>query len=157
MRDIVVSFTGDPSAAARGLVIVITIAVLVIVTLRARNETDPLVVIRLLAVPTMAYVLLTPVLNPWYLVALAAFVPFLSPTNDESVRRWASTAPWLYLMAAVIFSYLAYRDPSAFGELDWVRRIEWLPTYALLGGSLAVSSNRWVPAPASTEFFDSRG
>ena len=49
-----------------------------------------------------------------------------------------------------MFSYLTYRDPLRFGELESVRRLEWYPTLLLLGVSSIVvrtrpSSDRPVP------------
>ncbi|MEL7156573.1 MAG: hypothetical protein AAFN30_08235 [Actinomycetota bacterium] len=88
--------------------------------------------LRLAVVPVMAYVLLTPVLHPWYLVMLLALLPFVTPASGERPDRWLLTVPWYYLAAAVSLSYLTYRNPDRFGELVWVQRAEWLPTLALL-------------------------
>lgn len=88
--------------------------------------------LRLMVVLIAAYVLITPVLHPWYLVILLALLPFTTPADGESLWRWWLTAPWMYLLGALPLSYLTYRDPAAFGELNWVRRVEWFPTIALL-------------------------
>ncbi len=103
--------------------------------------------LRLMAPMMVAYVLVTPVLHPWYLVLLVALMPFLTPTDDESPLRWLALAPWLYFSAAIVLSYLTYRDPNAFGELNWVRRIEWFPTLGLLviGVAAAVVAARREP------------
>lgn len=82
--------------------------------------------------PVIAYVLFTPVVHPWYLLLLLALTPFLAPGENESGDRWLVASPWLLLSATVILSYLTYRDPAAFAELVWVRRVVWLPTLALL-------------------------
>ncbi len=106
--------------------------VLVGVWFGARIRLDPRAALRLMAVPLMAYLLLTPTLHPWYLLILLAFVPFLTPGPAESRRYWLAVLPWLYLSGAIAFSYFTYVDPSDFREYEWVRRVEWLPTLALL-------------------------
>lgn len=119
---------------------------------RSANGADPADVrrqLRLLAVPLLGYVVLTPVLHPWYLTMVIATTIALAPTPDEPVQRWWLLAPWWYLSGAVSLSYLTYLDPDAFGELDWVRRVEWWPT--LLGLALVAAATaraRWVrPSP----------
>lgn len=103
---------------------------------RPRAELEPAEAIRrnlrLAVIVVMAYVVLTPVLHPWYLVLLLALVPFVTPSAAESTARWLLTLPWYYLAAAVSFSYLTYRQPDRFGELVWVQRLEWIPTLVLL-------------------------
>ncbi|MGI9598650.1 MAG: hypothetical protein ACR2QK_20975 [Acidimicrobiales bacterium] len=86
--------------------------------------------LRLLAIPVLGYVLLTPVLHPWYLTIVVAFSLALTPAPAESARRWWLLVPWWYLCASVVFSYLTYLDADSFGELTWVRRLEWYPTLA---------------------------
>lgn len=88
--------------------------------------------LRLMAVPVAAYVLLTPVLHPWYLTLLLTLLIFVPPAAGEGADRWAIVAPWFVLAALSPLSYLTYRDPEAFGELEWVRTVEWYPTLALL-------------------------
>lgn len=123
------------SATDTGKLIILGLFVVVItaVFLQARTRPAPRDTLRLMAVPLMAYVLLTPTLNPWYTLILLAFIPFLTPAQEESRCRWLLIAPWLYLSGALIFSYLTYIDPLNFGELEWVRKLEWLPTLVLLG------------------------
>lgn len=87
--------------------------------------------LRLVVVPVMAYVVLTPVMHPWYLVLLLALLPVVTPAPGEAADRWLLTLPWYYLAAAVSFSYLTYLDPDRFGERTWVLWLEWAPT--LLG------------------------
>lgn len=90
--------------------------------------------LRLASLPIMAYVLLTPVLHPWYLIILIAFGIFLAPAqgHGESPDRWILLMPWAYLTTTIFLTYLTYQDPTAFGERDWIRRLEWFPTIALL-------------------------
>jgi len=84
--------------------------------------------LRLLALPLVMYVLLAPVMHPWYLLTLLGFVPFLAPGDDEPLSRWLVPAPWLILSALVFCSYLTYENPQAFAEREWVRKLEWWPT-----------------------------
>ena len=70
---------------------------------------------------------------------MIALLPFLAPGEGESRWQWLLVLPWLYLSGALIFSYLTYLDPQNFGELEWVRRLEWLPTLALLLVAVALS------------------
>ncbi len=85
-----------------------------------------------------AYVVLTPTLHPWYLVALLALLPLMTPTpapGPRSADRWAGwlpVTPWLWLAATAPLSYLTYLDPAAPAERSWVRQVEWWPTLALL-------------------------
>jgi len=102
------------------------------VWLRARPAQSPRADLRLMAIPFMAYILLTPTVHPWYLMILLAFVPFLAPAPTESRRRWLAVAPWIYLSGALALSYLTYLDPLNFRELEWVRKVEWWPTLGLL-------------------------
>lgn len=84
----------------------------------------------LVALPAFVYVILTPALHPWYLVLLSAFVPFVCPVGSGRAR-WLTLSPYLYLSASLVLSYLTYRNAPVFGELAWVRRVEWYPTFVL--------------------------
>jgi hypothetical protein len=104
------------------------------VWLQARQRrADPAVVLRRLALPYMAYLLLTPTVHPWYMLSLMIFLPFLPPRPTEPAWLWLKLAPWLYLSGALVLSYLTYLDPLNFAEIEWVRHAEWLPTLGLLG------------------------
>ncbi len=122
----------DPVVVARSIVFVLLLAVGTVVFFVARHQRQPRSLLRLMSVPLMAYVLLTPTFHPWYLLILIAFLPFLPPGPDEKPWRWWLAAPWLYLSGALIFSYLTYLDPLDFGELEWVRNLEWIPVIGLL-------------------------
>ncbi|MCP4418614.1 MAG: hypothetical protein GY805_18495 [Chloroflexi bacterium] len=113
--------------------------VLTAVFLQARTRPNPRDTLRLMAVPLMGYVLLTPTLNPWYTLILLAFTPFFPPAKEEAQRRWLLLAPWLYLSGVLIFSYLTYLDPLKFGELEWVRQLEWLPMLGLLATAVIIT------------------
>ncbi len=98
---------------------------------KARGQKEPRLLLRLMSMPFMAYILLTPTLHPWYLLILLAFVPFLAPAPSESSWRWLAVLPWLYLSGAIALSYVTYLNPLDLREYEWVRYIEWLPTLAL--------------------------
>jgi alpha-1,6-mannosyltransferase len=117
---------------AKRLALLALLAITVVVWFQARRRPDVRPALRLMAVPFMAYLLLTTTVHPWYALILLAFIPFLPPASAESPWRWLSVAPWLYLSAALPLSYLTYLNPLDFRELEWVRRVEWLPTLALL-------------------------
>ncbi|MCP4415947.1 MAG: hypothetical protein GY805_04945 [Chloroflexi bacterium] len=122
----------DPLAAAKQIGFVLILVVLLIVWVVARVQRGIKMTLRLTAVPFMTYILLSPTVHPWYTLILIAFLPFLAPSQDESRWLWLLALPWLYLSGALVFSYLTYFDPQNFGELAWVRRLEWLPVLALL-------------------------
>ena len=117
---------------AKAIVILALLAVMIGVWFRARQQADSLSTLRLMAGPYMAYILLNTTVNPWYMLILLAFLPFLPPRPTESSRRWLAVIPWLYLSGALSLSYLTYLDPLDFRELAWVRQTEWLPTLGLL-------------------------
>lgn len=89
--------------------------------------------LRLMAIPLIAYLILTPTVHPWYALILLIFLPFLAPAQDENKYYWLITAPWIYLSGTLIFSYLTYFDLTEFREVASVRNLEWIPTLALLG------------------------
>ena len=122
---------GSPSDLARFLVAGLMATVLIYAWRKARRTPTALGSLQLMALVMMAYVLITPVLNPWYLLPVVAFLPFVVASGR--VLDWLLAAPWLYLSGALIFSYLTYLDPDNHAELDWVRAVEWYPTIALLG------------------------
>ena len=121
----------EPKQLTRLIITALTITALLGIFVTARRAEGERAALRLMALPLAVYVVLTPVLHPWYLLALLAFVPFVAPGDDESTGRWLLTAPWLALGALVVLTYLTYRDPNAFAELESVRRIVWIPTLAL--------------------------
>jgi hypothetical protein len=122
----------SPAAIAKVIVGLLFLLLITAVWLLARTRTTPRAALRLMSLPLMGYVLITPTLHPWYILILLAFLPFLTPAAGESPWLWLLIAPWLYLSGALIFSYLTYIDPLNFGELEWVRQLEWLPVFILL-------------------------
>jgi hypothetical protein len=111
--------------------VILLVILLLAVWLAARKATTRRA-LRLMAVPWMGYLLLTPTAHPWYLLPLLTFAPFLAPGDEEPRLGWLLPAPWLYLAGAVSLSYLTYLDPLNLRELEWVRRLEWLPTLGLM-------------------------
>ena len=131
---------GNPADAAKLVIGVVMVGVETAVFLIARTQTNNrLATLRLMIIPFMAYVLLTPTLHPWYILILLTFMLFLAPTSTESKQRWWLILPWLYLSYTLIFSYLTYLDPFNHGELEWVRQLEWLPTLGLLITAVFIS------------------
>jgi hypothetical protein len=119
------------TTAAKLLIGTAMLLVLLAVFLRARRHEEARAMLRLAAVPFMAYVLLTPTFHPWYLLIVLAFVPFLPPGAGESGRCWLATGPWLWLSGTAVFSYLAYLEPGLVLERPWVRAVQWLPALGL--------------------------
>ena len=122
------------------------LAVLVIVWRRACSTHSSPELLGLMAVPFGAFILLTPIMHPWYMVVMLAFLPFVGRTPSPSFEH----APWLCLSATLIFSYLTYLDPLNHGEVGWVRYMEWIPVFVLLGAAAIVRDKRalsGVPGP----------
>lgn len=139
------SFAADV-AGTRLVTAALGAVVLAVVAMRARRDLGPASVLRLMAVPLVAYTLLSPTFHPWYLIALVAFLPFV--VAEGGWRHWLAAAPWLYLTGALVLSYLTYLDPDRHAELTWVRRVEWLPVFALLAAAGVVLAARRSAAPA---------
>ena len=129
----------DSVGVTRVIVAILVISSMAAIFVWARRKRDDLSTLRLLAVPMMMYLLLTPILHPWYTLLLLLMLPFLAPRPGESLLRWISVAPWLTLAALLIFSYLTYIDNEAHAELSWVRHLEWYPTLGLLGAAVAAA------------------
>jgi len=124
----------NPTQIARQIVGLGLLGMLVVIGWHSRSRQSPRALLRLMAGPLLAYLLLTPTLHPWYALLPLVFVPFLAPAEQGSPRRWLAVLPWLYLSAALPLSYLTYLNPLDFRELAWVRWVEWLPTLILLTG-----------------------
>jgi hypothetical protein len=77
------------------------------------------------------YLLLSYAMFPWYLTWLLALIPLLPLHMHQGARWWA--AGWLYFSAAVNLSYLFYLDPANPREHLWIRLVEYVPLYILLG------------------------
>ncbi len=128
----------DPNVASK-VVGALMVTILLGTWLAARRADDDLRLVRLLVVPVLGYIVLTPVFHPWYLLLAVALLTLTTPKPGECGDRWLLLLPWAYLTAASSLSYLTYRDPEAFAELDWVRNVEWWPTLSLL-----VATSFWV-------------
>jgi hypothetical protein len=82
------------------------------------------------------YLLLTSAMFPWYVVWLVALLPLLPYQNN---RAWVIfAAAWLLFSATVNLSYLFYLDPANPKEVEWIRRAEYYPLFALLGAAFLV-------------------
>ena len=137
---------GVDERVARQIVAAALVIVLLAVWRKARSATSSRALLRLAIVPVAAYVVLTPVLHPWYALLGAALLVFVPPATGESARRWALLAAPMYLFATFIFSYLTYRDPLNYGEVEWVRVLEWVPVAVLAALSLTVARSSSRPS-----------
>ena len=134
----VLSF-GDPALVTRFVVGAVMVIGLVWAAMIARRRESLAGQPRVMAIPMMIFVVLTPTLYPWYLLIVVAFLPFV--LEDWPRGGWVPIVPWLYLGATVVFSYLTYLDPNNHHEIEWVRRLEWIPTLVLIAVAAAVT--RW--------------
>ena len=116
---------------------------------KARSRHDALGLLRLAAFPVAGYTLTTPVFHPWYLLLLVALLLFHTPSVGEGNRRWLALAPWAWLAATLILSYITYEDPNFFFERAWVRRVEWWPTLAM--GAAIFAGQKFLFQPADAE------
>jgi hypothetical protein len=121
----------SPLTAAKGLAAGIMIIILVLVWFWARTTTSLRTHLRLMAIPFVGYILMTPTVHPWYALILLAFLPFLPPVEGENRWLWWAAVPWMYLSGVLIFSYLIYFNQAQPMILEWIRRIQWVPTFWL--------------------------
>jgi hypothetical protein len=137
------------SGMARVLVAAALAAVGLWVWRRASPSLDDGCWVRLAVVPLGAYVLLTTTVHPWYVAVVLPFLPFVFSGGEgervSSRQAWA----WLYLAGAVMLSYMTYRDPANLRDYAWVRVIEYVPFYLLLGWATwpAIAGARRTAAP----------
>ncbi len=117
------------------------------VWLKARGQQEARPRLRMMSIPFMGYILLTPTVHPWYLLILLVFVPFLAPDPSESRWRWLAILPWVYLSGALVLSYITYLNPLDLREYEWVRNTEWLPALGLLLLWLLVVRGRRIKFP----------
>lgn len=124
---------GEPLDAAKYVILgAMFLLMLVVWWLAYQRRGDNRALLRLLALPFAGHILLATTIHPWYTLALLTFVPFLAPTKEESAWCWSALLPWLYLSGALVLSYMTYVDPANFGEREWVRQAEWIPTLLLV-------------------------
>ncbi len=136
-------YTPSPADGQIKLVVAgIMVFVLLLTWWMAYRNQDLKSSLRLMAVPLIAYILLTHTVHPWYFLILLIFLPFLAPSIDEHKNHWLITAPWIYLSGAIILSYMTYFDPNDFREFAWVRNWEWIPTLTLFAISILFSASR---------------
>jgi hypothetical protein len=125
----------DAEIVAKGVMVGLMLALLVVVWLAARTASLPRVLLRLASSIWLGYLLLTTTVHPWYALLMLAFLPFVPPASGERAWRWAAALPGLYLSAALFTSYWTYVNPQDVREYAWVRYAEWLPTYALIAAA----------------------
>ncbi len=118
-----------PILAARFVVGVGLVLVLLAVWRVAQRHLSDLSLLRLAAVPLAAYLLLATTVHPWYVALILPFLPFLPSEPGKECTSQRFLVPALYLAAAVSLSYLTYLDPANPREYDWVRVIEYVPVY----------------------------
>jgi len=92
-----------------------------------------LALIRLSLLPLGAYLLLAATIHPWYVTLIIPFLPFLIPKDAQSPNIKLFLWPWVYFSIVVTLSYLTYLNPDNFRETTWVRLLEYIPLYGLLG------------------------
>jgi 4-amino-4-deoxy-L-arabinose transferase-like glycosyltransferase len=100
------------------------------------NQEQVLILIRLAMVPLGAYLLFTATIHPWYVILIIPLLPFLYQKNAQSPNTKPFIWPWIYFSIAVTLSYLTYLDPNNLRETTWVRLVEYIPFYALLGWAI---------------------
>jgi alpha-1,6-mannosyltransferase len=126
----------QPILAAKLIVAAALLTVLGIVWCKERQIEDDLAQLRLAMVPLAAYLLLTTTVHPWYVTLVIPLLPFLTSRADEEAKLNRRLWPWLYLAAAVAFSYLTYLDIDHLREYDSARLLEYVPFYLMLIWSL---------------------
>jgi hypothetical protein len=94
--------------------------------------TRTLFLLRLATIPISAYILFAHTINPWYMILIIPFLPFLYPKQDEPEWIKRFRWPWIYFSLAVSLSYLTYINPDDLREFYLVRQVEYLPLYLLL-------------------------
>jgi len=115
---------------------------------RNASEPDPVRAIHHSALLVSAYVLLSPVVFPWYLTWLLALLPLVQVRKSWPVILFS--LGWLYFSAAVNLSYLFYLDPANPRELEWVRSVEYIPLWiALIATLFLLGRARFMPNRAS--------
>lgn len=122
----------DPTGTGRILGLMALGAVGIWVLLRTPRDTDRIAgrMVSGMALLVGAYLLLSPAVFPWYLAWLIALLPLLPV--DRWQAWWPFLTGWIYFSGAVNLSYLFYLDPNSPREIEWIRRVEYWPLFALL-------------------------
>ena len=122
-----------PARMARVLVAAALAAVELGVWRRASSALDDRFWLRWTIIPLGAYILLTTTVHPWYIAVVLPLLPFVLSGSEGERISTRLVWPWLYLAGAVALSYMTYRDPANLRDYAWVRVIEYVPFYLLLG------------------------
>jgi hypothetical protein len=137
----------DPAALARVIIIIILGLMGLWVFNGSRGkalESNPVYSINQSALLVSAYLLLSPVVFPWYLTLLLALLPLIQLQKSRPAILFS--IGWLYFSAAVNLSYLFYLDPASPRELEWIRSVEYIPLWlALLGALILLRRARFMP------------
>lgn len=126
-----------PVNVARGISLVVLLAMGLWVFLRSKPEEDSFnhqSIIDHAVLLIGIYLLFQAAMFPWYLTWLIAFLPMLC--FRQQIAGLLYTIGWIYFSAAVNLSYLFYLDPDNTAEIEWIRRVEYLPLFALLSAAL---------------------
>jgi hypothetical protein len=94
------------------------------------------------------YLLLSAAVFPWYLAWLLACLPLMETRNVRG--KVIFIAGWVYFSASVNLSYLFYLDPANPHEIEWVRRVEYLPLFGMLALSLGLCVWQRLRDPSAT-------
>jgi hypothetical protein len=126
---------GQPEWAVHGVMIVTQ--GLIGLAWIARPAADAKQAVRRCLWPIGAYLLLTPLLHPWYLLWLVPLLAlFLQPGHTWGLRFEALTG-WFLFTGTVAWSYTFY---IAFKTVVWTLPFEFVPLYAFL---LPAAVRRW--------------
>lgn len=104
------------------------------VLLQTPANADPERIILNAAVLICVYLLLVAAMFPWYLTWLIALLPLLPFHRQSNVLLFLIA--WLFFSWAVQWSYLIYLNPDDPREDLWMRYVEYVPLFALLGAAL---------------------
>jgi hypothetical protein len=137
-----------PHAAASGVGALALIGVGGWVFLRSSPERSAEPVIVDAALLIAVYLLFSATIFPWYLAWLIALLPLLPLPGSPAAL--AFTAGWVVFSAAVNLSYLFYLDPANPHEIEWVRRVEYWPLFALLALAIVLGMRRLRHGPGAS-------
>jgi hypothetical protein len=121
-----------PIWAAKLIMVGLLGLVAVVVWRLGRRSDGDLTLLRLVAIPLAAYLLLATTVHPWYVTLIVPLLPFLPAGNQEAARYGRFVWPALYFSMAVVLSYLTYLDPTGPREYGAIRLVEYVPLYSML-------------------------
>lgn len=131
-------YSSNPIQSARLLSNIILILFGGWVLLQTPGDAHPQQLIENGAILISVYLLLAAAMFPWYITWLLALLPLLP--FQRKLSTTLLVVGWLYFSWAVQLSYLTYIDPANPREELWVRYVEYVPLFVMLGAALGV----WV-------------